>query len=221
MAEGDWAFSFNVTYQNHGPYFDDRLTSDTIYVPQGTLSDSDYYIINNYLTGVADTGAQMRAFCDRFRDSEEPVVIVFFGDHRLWLGEQSVTYAALGIDLAAPGGSGATATYLTDYLIWANGAAKKTLGRPFCGEGSTISPCFLMNELFRQCSWEGPAYLKLTNAVMERTPVVSTHDWYGTLGMLGGWETLDDAAQTAIEQMQRVQYDLAREEERAAQGKNS
>ena len=78
-----------------------------------------------------------------------------------------------------------------------------------------------MNELFRQCNWEGPAYLKLTNAVMERTPVVSTHDWYGTLGMLGGWETLDDAAQTAIEQMQRVQYDLARGEERAAQGKNS
>ena len=103
MAEGDWAFSFNVTYQNHGPYFDDRLTSDTIYVPQGTLSDSDYYIINNYLTGVADTGAQMRAFCDRFRDSEESVVIVFFGDHRPWLGEQSVTYAALGIDLDAPG----------------------------------------------------------------------------------------------------------------------
>ena len=105
MAEGDWAFSFNVTYQNHGPYFDDRLTSDTIYVPQGTLSDLDYYIINNYLTGVADTGAQMRAFCDRFRDSEEPVVIVFFGDHRPWLGEQSVTYAALGIDLDAPGGA--------------------------------------------------------------------------------------------------------------------
>ena len=78
-----------------------------------------------------------------------------------------------------------------------------------------------MNELFRQRSWEGPAYLKLTNAVMERIPVVSTHDWYGTLRMLGGWETLHDAAQTAIEQMQRVQYDLAREEERAAQGKNS
>ena len=105
MAVGDWVFSFNVTYQNHEPYFDDRLTSDTIYVPQGTLSDSDYYIINNYLTGVADTGAQMRAFCDRFRDSEEPVVIVFFGDHRPWLGEQSVTYAALGIDLDAPGGA--------------------------------------------------------------------------------------------------------------------
>ena len=117
-------------------------------------------------------------------------MIVFFGDHRPWLGEQSVTYAALGIDPDAPGESGATATYLTDYLIWANGAAKKTRGRPCCGEGSTISPCFLMNELFRQCNWEGPTYLKLTNAVMERTPVVSTHDWYGTLGMLavgGRW----------------------------------
>ena len=129
MAEGDWAFSFNVTYQNHGPYFDDRLTSDTIYVPQGTLSDSDYYIINNYLTGVADTGARMRAFCDRFRDSEEPVVIVFFR------GSQAVARRAERDVCSAwncpgrAGGSGATATYLTDYLLWANGAAKKTLVR--------------------------------------------------------------------------------------------
>lgn len=140
IAAGDWVFSFNVTYQNHGPYFDDHLTGETEYVPKTGLSDSDYYIVNNYLSGVADTGARMRALCETFRDSEEPVVLVFFADHKPWLGENSVTYAALGIDLDAPGETGAAATYLTDYLIWANDAAKARLGNEFCGEGPTVSP---------------------------------------------------------------------------------
>lgn len=211
IAEGDWVFSFNVTYQNHGPYFDDRLTGATEYVPRAGLSDSDYCIVNNYLAGVADTGAQMRAFCDEFRDSEEPVVVVFFADHKPWLGENSVTYAALGIDLDAPGEAGAAATYLTDYLIWANDAAKARLGSDLCGEGPTISPCFLMNVLFAQCGWDGPAYLKLTDGVMARTPVVSTHDWYGEAGSLGPFDTLDEQAQQSVEQMQFVQYMLGRE----------
>lgn len=212
MAEGDWVFSFNVTYQNHGPYFDDHLTGETEFVPKAGLSDSDYYIVNNYLTGVADTGAQMRAFCDGFRDSEEPVVVVFFADHKPWLGENSVTYAALGIDLGAPGEDGAQTTYQTEYLIWANEAAKRVLGNDFCGEGPEISPCFLMNLLFGQCGWDGPSWLKFTNEVMMTVlPVVSTRDWYGTPGRLCSREDLSASAQEKLTQMERVQYYLARD----------
>lgn len=211
IAAGDWVFSFNVTYQNHGPYFDDHLTGETEYVPKTGLSDSDYYIVNNYLSGVADTGARMRALCETFRDSEEPVVLVFFADHKPWLGENSVTYAALGIDLAAPGETGAAATYLTDYLIWANDAAKARLGKKSRGEGPTVSPCFLMNVLFEQCGWDGPAYQKLTDDVMARTPIVSTHDWYGEFGSLSVFDALDEQAQKRITQMQYVQYYLARD----------
>ena len=153
----------------------------------------------------------MRALCETFRDSEEPVVLVFFADHKPWLGENSVTYAALGIDLAAPGETGAAATYLTDYLIWANNAAKARLGKEFRGEGPTVSPCFLMNVLFEQCGWDGPAYQKLTNEVMKQTPIVSTHDWYGEFGSLSVFDALDEQAQKRITQMQYVQYYLARD----------
>ena len=208
MAAGERVFSFNVTYQNHGPYFDDRLTGDTVYIPQGTLSDSDYYIVNNYLAGVADTGAQMRALCETFRESEEPVVLVFFADHKPWLGEQSVTYAALGIELNAPGEAGAAATYLTDYLIWANDAAKQALGNDFCGEGPTVSPMYLMNVLFEQCGWAGPSYLKYTDALRRVLPVVSTHDWYGVPGALQGWDMLDEAVQAQLRELWCVQYYL-------------
>ncbi len=211
MEAGERVFSFNVTYQNHGPYFDDHLTGDTVYVPQGTLADSDYYIVNNYLSGVADTGAQMRTLCDRFRGNEEPVVLVFFADHKPWLGEQSVTYAALGIDLNAPGESGADATYLTDYLIWANDAAKQALGNDFCGEGPTVSPMYLMNVLFEQCGWAGPSYMKYTDTLRAALPVISTHDWYGVPGALRGWDALDEATQAQLRELRCVQYYLGRD----------
>ena len=42
-------FSFNVTYQNHGPYSADYAWFSDIYVPREGLDDSVYFIINNYL----------------------------------------------------------------------------------------------------------------------------------------------------------------------------
>ena len=122
-----------------------------------------------------------------------------------------MTYAALGIDLDAPGEDGAAATYLTDYLIWANDAAKARLGKEFRGEGPTVSPCFLMNVLFEECGWDGPAYQKLTDDVMARTPIVSMHDWYGALRDLSAFDTLDEQTQKSITEMQWVQYYLGRD----------
>ena len=31
-----------------------------------------------------------------------------------------------------------------------------------------------MNEVFKLCGWEGPAYLQATNAVAEQVPVINT-----------------------------------------------
>ena len=152
----------------------------------------------------------MAAMVDSFGALKEPVILVFFGDHKPWLGEQSVTYAALDIDITSDSDDAFYRYYATDYLIWANDAAKARLGKEFRGEGPTVSPCFLMNVLFEQCGWDGPAYKKLTNEVMKQTPIVSTHDWYGEFGSLSVFDALDEQAQKRITQMQYVQYYLAR-----------
>ena len=199
-------FSFNVTYQNHGPYSTDRASFSEVYVPQEGLSSSDYFIVNNYLWGVQDTARQMQTMLEEFRAIDEPVILVFFGDHNPWLGEQSVTYDALGIDIRSQSEESFFNYYATDYFVWANDAAKAVLGHDLVGEGPTISPCYLMNVLFDQCGWEGPGYTKLTDEVMSATPLLHTTKRYMTDGRLT--EELPEAQQLLADQMARVQYYL-------------
>ena len=204
-------FSFNVTYQNHGPYSADHAYFSDIYVPQEDLSSSDWHIINNYLWGIQDTGRRMQTMVDAFRAIEEPVVLVFFGDHKPWLGEQSVTYDALGIDIRSGSDEAFRNYYGTDYLFWANDAAKSVLGTELVGQGPEISPCFLMNVLFEQCGWGGPGYMKFTDEVMAQTPVL--HNTGRSL--VGGTftDTLTEAQQSLRDQMLRIQYYLAMDAE--------
>jgi len=202
-------FSFNVTYQNHGPYSADYAAFSDIYVPQGDLSDSDYHIVNNYLRGIQDTARRMQTMLDAFRASSKPVILVFFGDHKPWLGEQSVTYAALGIDITSQNDASFYNYYATNYLVWANDAAKEVLGSDFVGTGPDISPCFLMNVLFDQCGWEGPGYTALTNEVMAATPLLHTTGRYLTDGILT--DALTGEQQLLVEQMTHAQYYLAQD----------
>ena len=210
MADGP-VFSFNVTYQNHGPYETGSCYATQEYVPQGDLSDTDYNIINNYLSGVNRTADQMLAMADSFRDYDEPVVLVFFGDHKPWLGEQSSTYHALGIDIGSQTDESFYNYYSTEYVIWANEAAQEALGNDFTGVGPTVSPCYLMNVLFEQCGWEGPSYLKLSNEVRAELPIVHTTDRCQVDGVM-----VDEADLTAedaqlLSRLKKAQFYLSQD----------
>ena len=202
-------FSFNVTYQNHGPYSADSARFDEPFVPQGELSDSDYHIVNNYLFGIRDTGRQMAAMVDSFRALKEPVILVFFGDHKPWLGEQSVTYEALGIDITSDADAAFYNYYATDYLFWANDAARAALDSDFTGIGPEISPCFLMNVLFRQCGWDGPGYTGLTDSLLDAVPMLHTSGRFLVNGSLT--DSLPADLQELVTQMEQVQYYLTQD----------
>ena len=202
-------FSFNVTYQNHGPYSASAARFQDAYIPQGSMSESDYMIVNNYLYGIEDTCTHLTAMVDAFRDSSAPVILVFFGDHKPWLGDQSVTYDALGIDIRGTTEDSFRNYYATDYLIWANDAAKSILGNNFTGIGPDISPCFLMNVLFDLCDWEGPGYMKLTDEVMDQLPMIHSTGRYLVGEALT--DTLTPDQQTLADQMTFAQYYLAQD----------
>ena len=194
------------------PIFFITLNSDSKeYVPQGNLKTEDYAIVNNYLTGIENTSNHMYQMAERFRDHEEPIILVFFGDHKPWLGESSTTYTALGIDIFEETEESFYNHYNTEYLIWANNAAKEVLGNDFVGQGPTISPCYLMNVLFEQCGWEGPAFLKISNAVMEKLPVVTSNDRYLQDGKLVSTEEITEENNELFNNMKKAQFYLANE----------
>ena len=166
-------FNYSLSFQNHGGY-DTASTGEVSYVVQGELSDETYNMLNNYLTGVADTTQRLAGLADYFRDCEEPVVLVFFGDHMPWMGNGNSGYTDMGLNLDLGDQEGFMNYYSTRYYIWANDAAKAVTGNDFVGEGEAISPCFLMSKVFDLCGWEGPTYMQAMRTVSQRLPVIQS-----------------------------------------------
>ena len=211
LETADYVFSFNVTYQNHGPYPTDRKEFSHPYTSDQGLDDYAYTVANNYFAGVEDTGNQMLAMADLLREDETPWVLVFFGDHKPWLGDQNSVYAALGIDLVSETEEAFYNYYGTEYLIWANDAAKARLGDGFTGEGPSISPCYLMNVLFEACGWKGPSFLKLSERARDLLPVVSTKDRFLENGALVPESELSLRARQALAELRYAQFYLMRD----------
>ena len=167
-------FSFSVSYQGHGPYGDYECWWGEVedYFSNPDLQPASRYILSNYLGSVMDTQKHLTAMVDAFRASEEPIVLVVFGDHKPWLGNGNSVYQDLGIDLSQETEESFYSYWSTPYVIWANGAAKAVLGRDIAGKGPDISPCFLMNVLFEQLGWTGDAYMQAVDQCRTELPVI-------------------------------------------------
>ncbi len=170
-------FNYSLSYQNHGAY-ETTGTGKTSYLAKGDLSDETYNMFNNYLAGIADTTEQIASFVNYFRTCEEPVVIVFFGDHLPWMGNNNRGYQELGIHLDLSTQEGFLNYYSTEYYIWANDAAKEISGSAFTGEGETIGPYYLMSELFDLCGWDGPSFLQATRSIRTLLPVIHSAGYF-------------------------------------------
>ena len=165
-------FSYNITYQGHGPYEADNPYYTEPYVENGGWSEASQTILNNYLNAQAETTEMLYDFATQMLATGEPVVLVFFGDHKPWMGNGDSVYHELGINIDRSTDEGFRNYYSTRYLILANDAAKRVTGSDFRGEGETISASFLMNKVFELCGWRGSAYMQFTTAQMQKTPVV-------------------------------------------------
>ena len=176
-ANGQPYFNFSVSYQGHGPYEDEK----TLWAELGYFVDNDgrytkeeQTIMENYFGCQENTGRYLMALIDALREDEKPVVVVLFGDHNPWMGDGNSIYKAMGIEFDLSDKEGFKDYYATRYVIWANNAAKEVLGSDFQGEGPDLSPCFLMNEVFRLCGWSGPAYMQAIQEAADRVPVQSS-----------------------------------------------
>ena len=165
-------FSFSINYQGHGPYHTVPTHFTTPYVKSDNVPEADKNILNNYLGIQKETTELLYTYVTKMLATEEPLVMVLFGDHKPWLGNGDSTYAAYGINLDLSSEEGFFNYYSTRYLILANDAAKELCGNDFKGEGETLSPCFLMNKVFELCGYNGNEFMQYSSKVMKETPVV-------------------------------------------------
>ncbi len=197
-------FAYHLSYQNHGPYYT-NWTVDEQFVSREGLTDEAYCAVNNYLYGCSDTLTRLSAFIDTLRDDDAPVVVVFFGDHKPWMGDNEAFYPMLGINIDVSTEEGFCNYYSTPYVIWANDAAKSVLGRDFTGEGADMSPCFLMGEVFDLCGWGGSAFMKEGRALRQSVDVINTGSGlFRENGELV--KTLSPQGKAAFDRFRRIEY---------------
>ncbi len=175
------SFSFNLSYQGHGPYDLETLWFGE-WVDRLDYSEDSWMIMNNYFGSIKNTSDRLMEMVDAFRDCGEPVILVVFGDHKPWFGDANSVYRELGINMDTGTESGFYNYYGTRWLIWANDEAKEVLGRDFVGEGPALSPSFLMDYLFRLCGWKGSAWMQYTDTVMSALPVLTSNGFYVSWG---------------------------------------
>ena len=166
-------FSFVVNVQSHGPYSTAGYGGGTAYLT-GDYTDACKNAMNNYMSSIINGDAELMKLVENLRTDPDPVLLVTFGDHLPWMGDGNVFYQEMGMDIDPGTESGFYTHYTTRYLIWANDAAREVLGRDLAGEGPAISPCYLMNLVFQQLGWKGPAFLQAMEELRQVFPVVST-----------------------------------------------
>lgn len=124
---GNPAFLYGITMENHQPFDAEKFGYECqIGVESQTLSDENMAIVRVMLEGITRADQALGQLVEQLRQTEEPTILVFFGDHRpnLFMTDGDTVYTKLGLcpdnDTVNWTAEQINDLYSTDYLIWSN-----------------------------------------------------------------------------------------------------
>jgi phosphoglycerol transferase MdoB-like AlkP superfamily enzyme len=172
-------FEFAITIQNHGPYWNKYLVEKN-FKTTADLNENQINALSNYFEGLADADRELARLCEFCKDLEEPVVIVYFGDHIPGMDQE--IYEQL-IDSDASDLTGLTNRYRTPFIIWRNEAAKPLVnGAAF---PDRISACYLYPILMQYLGIEkADPYAEYLLEIMEKYPILLEENAFDSNGGL-------------------------------------
>lgn len=162
VAAGETLCNLTVTIQNHMSYTSDKYADAPIApvrLSDGvSVSEETETMLSVYVEGIRDADAMLGTLTDYFSASDEPVLLVFYGDHLPYFGDERRGYAELGLSIAqGDAADDPLESYRTPYLIWANDAAAQSLDF-----SAAVDAAALENGATINASYLGAAVLELT-----------------------------------------------------------
>ncbi len=118
-------FMFCVTIENHGPY-DDKYTEDyDNFTTDVALTENEKTLLDNYFEGIKDADRELKRLTEHLKESDEPFVVVYFGDHLPGFSNGMEFFDILDYDINANGSlEQQLGVYETPFIIWQNDAAR-------------------------------------------------------------------------------------------------
>lgn len=189
MASGETLFHYTTTIQNHMSYTADKYGEGYDFPAVETsaaLSDTVRTMLEVYIEGARNADAMLGRLWTYFAAQDEPVVLVFYGDHLPYLGDNMLGYAELGLDVAIKEDDqqDPLCSYETPYVIWANDAAAELLDWDAAvaalelPENGRLSASFLGAAVLELTGRGGEsAWFAYLNQLRRQTPVVQKNTY--------------------------------------------
>ena len=185
IAAGETLFHYTTTIQNHMSYTLDKYGEGYDYpeVPLNVeVSDEAETLLRVYIEGARDADAMLGRLVDYFSAAEEPVVLVFFGDHLPYLGDDQLAYRELGFT-EDPAWDALT-SYETPFVIWTNDAGAEALDWENAVEAldlpdeGTLSAAFLGATVLELTGRTGESpWFDFLNQLRREVPVVQKQSY--------------------------------------------
>ena len=209
VAGGNTLFHYMTTIQNHMSYTPDKYGEGYSYpdVPLNiSVSGHVETLLKVYIEGARDADAMLGQLKEYFSAQEKPVVLVFFGDHLPYLGDNQVGYEELG--LAAEPYWADLASYETPFVIWANDTAFEMLDWSAAVElPETISASFLGAAVLELTGHSSDSsWFSFLNDLRREFPVVQKNTAVLSDGTVANPVLLDDQPSAALEKWRQWSY---------------
>ena len=209
VADGNNLFHYMTTIQNHMSYTPDKYGEGYSYpdVPLNiSVSGHVETLLKVYIEGARDADAMLGELKSYFSVQEEPVVLVFFGDHLPYLGDNQVGYEELG--MAAEPYWAELASYETPFVIWANDTAFEMLDWSAAAElPETISASFLGAAVLELTGHSSDSsWFSFLNDLRREFPVVQKNTAVLSDGTVANPVLLDDQPSAALEKWRQWSY---------------
>ncbi len=200
----DPTYIYTMTMQNHQPYYAGRYSEDRVKVESDRLTAEDLEVLQCYVNGICDADRMLGKLTDYFARVEEPVILVFAGDHvpSLYLSETETVYSKLGYVDAPLSADWSLPEYQrmlsTDYMLWTNFSA---------GEGEKDTSCTVLGaEILRRAGTASTPYFAWLARRGEELLFHTGSLWIGPDGEL--LEEEDGPGAAAWRDNQDILYDL-------------
>lgn len=195
-------FIYTVTMQNHGPYDDPRY-GENQFKATGNLTPQAKSILETYTQGAHDADQSLQMMIDHFKDSDEPTMIVFYGDHLPMLGMDYQVYKEAGFISTSDANKWSLEEIKKMHSIplvtWSNFEMPKQ-------DIPVLSDSFLGAHVLDMLHMEKPANFALNAELAQQVPGLLSNLVVDRDGQLHA--TVPESAAPLIADYRNVQYDL-------------
>ena len=192
-------FIFDVTIANHGGYDVGTNGMEQVKITSmpNQKSSVEHTDADEYLTLIKESDTALKEMIDYFKSQDEPVAVVFFGDHQPRL-DNSFYEDVKGKSLGSWSNEELQQRYITPYIIWTNYDINSQSGK-------NLSVNYLQTTLLQTLGLRTTAYDKYEQSMYDKMPVLN---YKGAITSDGDYLTLDDAEKynTQVQNYQKVLY---------------